>query len=148
MLLVFFLMGIAYAGFIDAGKNQGLAGGAIVLGWGVVFGGVAFIIAVFTGFRIRPKLLVKLNWILLILLLVGYGIAHFKYSDRIKDGNNPQEVPPPGKPTAPADETLAILTNERIKAVPLASQETGNSMGLGFFIPDFYGKSVLYFMVM
>ncbi len=144
MFLVFFLAGLSFASVIDAGKNQGLAGGAIVLGWGVLFGGIAFIVAVFTGFRIRPKILVKLNWVLLIVLLIAYGIAHFRY-DSIKDGEKPlQEIP--AKPTSPVDNTTAMITDEipgNISDNP--KQQIRTSMGLGFFIPDFYKRQVLHF---
>ncbi len=44
-LLMFFIIGMYFAGLIEAGKNQGLAGGAIVLGWGVIFAGIAFVLS-------------------------------------------------------------------------------------------------------
>ena len=47
MLVGFFFLGLYFAALIDAGKGQGLAGGAIVLGYGILFGGVAFLASFF-----------------------------------------------------------------------------------------------------
>ena len=46
-ILSFFLAGFLYAALTGAGKGQGLAGGAIVLGYGVLSAGVAFVISIF-----------------------------------------------------------------------------------------------------
>ena len=46
-LPVFFLFGLLLAGYLGAGKGQGLAAGAIVLGYGVLAAGIAIIVAFF-----------------------------------------------------------------------------------------------------
>ncbi|MBD3630594.1 hypothetical protein [Cyclobacterium sp.] len=83
-LVVFFLIGMLYAGWIDAGKGQGLAGGAIVLGWGLIFALIAFIASFFLTYRLIHKKIIVLNWVLFALLLATYGITHYRYVQREK----------------------------------------------------------------
>lgn len=143
-LLVFFLLGLFYAGLIDAGKNQGLAGGAIVLGWGVLFGGIAFLIALFVGFRIRHKLLVKLNWTLLATLLITYGFAHYRFKSKQKEKNEQEEIQT--KPTSPTSDVMALLyTSEVNEGKKEVFRNDKTPMGLGFFIPNFHNNQTLYF---
>lgn len=155
-LLFFFMVGLYYAGFIEAGKNQGLAGGAIVLGWGVLFGGIAFI-ASFFGTRYLPhKIIVWGNTIFGVLILITYGIKFFEYQQKKSETYKNQEPHEQieKKPTAPAmdAEPTAMLYPEDVslylnkKVVRNNTQlEEPPSMGMGFFSPNFYENQVLYF---
>lgn len=147
-LLVFFLIGMYYAGWIEAGKNQGLAGGAIVLGWGVLFGVVAFILSFFLTSRINQKRIIIANLVLFILLLFGYGITHYRFNqrDRLqKEKNKPynKKIPTEAKNTTKLTSMLS--------AVPLSDQKmTGTSqiektMVMGYFLPNFFEDQTLYF---
>ncbi|RMA58806.1 hypothetical protein [Ulvibacter antarcticus] len=106
MLLAFFIAGLFFAGWIDAGKNQGLAGGAIVVGYGVMFGGIAFIASFFIAYYLQIKTLVKLNWLLIVLILVTYGYKHYEFTQRDKkqDERNDQIRQSPKTPTQTAEE--------------------------------------------
>lgn len=99
-LLVFFIIGLYFAGWIEAGKNQGLAGGAIVLGWGVLFAGIAFAASFFLTYRLMHKTIVAANWILLALLLIGYGITHYRFvqRDKILEQKNRDNTAAPNNP--------------------------------------------------
>ena len=103
-LLVFFIIGMYLAGLIEAGKNQGLAGGAIVLGWGVLFAGVALVLSFFITYRVEHKTILRANWMLFVLLLIGYGITHYRFAQRDKqqkERNEPyQEKSTTPTPTA------------------------------------------------
>ncbi len=138
--LVFFVFGLTFAAIIEAGKNQGLAGGAIVLGYGVLFGCLALIVSIFIAYRINPKILVRINWGLLILLLGAFAIAYFKYKTQASED---KAIPSPSKKTtAPANGRIAMLANpSTIQSSAIADSD----MGLGLFSPDFYKDSVLYF---
>lgn len=83
-LIVFFLAGMFFAGWIEAGKNQGLAGGAIVLGWGVLFATIGFIVSFFLTYHLIHRNVVVGNWVLLAFLLLGYGITHYRFVQRNK----------------------------------------------------------------
>jgi hypothetical protein len=61
MGIAFFIAGIFYANMIEAGKDQMLAGGAIVLGWGVLFGGIAFIASIFIAYYTSAQIIKRLN---------------------------------------------------------------------------------------
>lgn len=111
-LLVFFIIGMYFAGWIEAGKDQGLAGGAIVLGWGLLFGVIAFIASFFATYHIAHKKLIVGNWVLFIALLFGYGITHYRFKKRDKlqqERNKPYHKETPAKPKQKA-ESFALLT--------------------------------------
>lgn len=76
VIIDFFFLGIAYAVITEAGKNQGLAGGAIVFMYGVYAAFFAWLVSIVTVYMASPKIIVLLNKILggltlaLVLLLV------------------------------------------------------------------------------
>jgi len=84
MLFFFFMVGMYVAGLLEVGKNQGLAGGAIVLGWGVLFAAIAFVSSFFIAHIVTHKKIVRLNWLLLFLLIIVYAITHYRYLERQK----------------------------------------------------------------
>ncbi|MGA8855104.1 MAG: hypothetical protein WB492_13095 [Christiangramia sp.] len=147
-LLVFFILGMYYAGWIEAGKHQGLAGGAIVLGWGALFAVIAFISSFFLTSRVIHRRIVAANWVLFVLLLVGYGITHYRFIQRDKlqkERNKPYNKKIPTEPTKTVEPTAMLsfvpVTNLKIK---LASQRE-KTMGMGYFLPNFYEDQTLYF---
>ena len=85
MPVFFFFVGIYAALLVGAGKNQMLAGGAIVLCWGIIFSAAAFICSLFIAHYTRNIIIVRLDWILLILLIILYGITHSRYLERRKE---------------------------------------------------------------
>ncbi|MEM7382239.1 MAG: hypothetical protein AAF361_13725 [Bacteroidota bacterium] len=100
-LLSFFVVGLVAAGLMEAGKNQGLAGGAIVLGWGVLFGIAGLVISFFIAYRLNTGILKRINIILAVILLGVFAIAYFKYQSRSKEQMEIKTAPQ--KPTAPAN---------------------------------------------
>jgi hypothetical protein len=157
MLLVFFGGGLYYAGWIEAGKNQGLAGGAIVLGWGVMFGGLAFLLSFVIVYFLAIKWVIRLNWILLVVLLVTWGYTYYQFKQR----NLPQHDNIESTQPKPATTTKALM----ITSVPFTAtrnaifRDSKNTMNrmfssetsaqtrlpIGFFKPNFYNHSTLYF---
>lgn len=83
-LIMFFLVGMYVAEWKEAGKNQGLAGGAIVLGYGVLFAGTAFVASFFMTSQLKHKRLVVGNWLLLLLLLLGFSFTYYRFMKRDK----------------------------------------------------------------
>lgn len=69
-LIVFFLGGMFYARFMDVAKGQGLAGGAIVLSYGLGFAFIALIIAFYIANNAAHKMVVLANKILFGVLVV------------------------------------------------------------------------------
>ena len=77
-----FFAGLNYAGTIEAGKDQGLAGGAIVLGYGVAGAGIGLFIALIAANRFSRRTIIISNIILLIFIAVLYIYFHFKFLSR------------------------------------------------------------------
>lgn len=149
-LLVFFIVGMYFAGWTEAGINQGLAGGAIVLGWGLLFGVIAFIASFFATHHLAHKRIVVSNWVLFAALLLGYGVTHYRFTQRDKlqkERNKPYNKKMPTKPT-PTDEPTAMLFfkeefNEVRPQIPL--QQEIQREGMGYYSPNFHNSPVLYF---
>ncbi len=141
MLLAFFLVGLLFAKWIDAGKGQMLAGGAIVLGYGVLFAGIAFIASFFIAYYAKHRAIVWANVALSVLLVTCFLYFRMQYQKR-RQSQSIEQKERPMKPTAPAD-------NEKILAlakVPkITSRPTKKEPGLGFFTPNFHQRPILYF---
>ena len=95
MIVLFFIVGLYVAKLCGAGKNQMLAGGAIVLMWGLLFALGAFIASLFVVRLVSQKMVIYLNWILLILVLGLYGYGYYRLSTRVK--KEPAEINKPSK---------------------------------------------------
>lgn len=80
-MLSFFIIGLFYAGFIDAGKNQGLAGGAIVLGYGIMGAGIGLIASLFLVAYDRGRAVITTNKVLAILLAALIIALYLKASN-------------------------------------------------------------------
>ena len=153
MLFTFFIIGLYFAEFIGAGKNQGLAGGAILLGYGVLFAGIAFFASFFIAYYVETKSLRKINWVLLTLLLIACGKKYYEFKQRDalqQEQNKPYQQNPKQerKVTAPVS-ALPTATNlfKRIRKPEIDAEQYNDSniMGLGYFSPNFYENNVLYF---
>jgi len=107
MLLVCFVLGLYFAAAIDAGKNQGLAGGAIVVGYGVLFGGIGFVASFFIAHYLQVKNIVKINLVLLVLLLASWGYKYYQFQQRDKLQKKEREQFTPA-PTTPKPQTEPI----------------------------------------
>jgi len=83
-IIAAFFVGASYAGIVEAGKNQGLAGGAIVLGYGVIASVIGFVIALIVANKVNRKTTIWIN-IILALSIVGFYIYfHLKFLERKK----------------------------------------------------------------
>ncbi len=145
--LVFFIVGLYVAGALGAGKNQGLAGGAIVLGYGVMFSGAAFLLSIAVAFKLPHKYVVTTNWILFGLLVIGYGVTHYRYVTRERDRDT-DKTDTPKTPSAPAENPPTAMYNPSLKVglKKYKGEQLSNSpLGMGFFIPNFYEHSSIYF---
>lgn len=152
--IVFFFFGMYLAKITGAAKGQGLAGGAIVFGWGVMFGGIAFLASFFIVRYVLHKWVVRLNWLLLIIVAITYGMFHYNYIERQKEKEKLEEKfdPPPTVPTPTTSSVqaktmaIAMLTkDERTFKAPQDQRNNDDTMGMGFFSPNFYENPVLYF---
>ena len=140
VIIVFFFLGVTYAGITDAGKNQGLAGGAIVLGYGVISSFFALLMAFFIAFKSSKKTIVVLNKVFG-LMIVGFIVFFtWRYYTIIKPKRElqQQELPAQPKQTSSITKPMAML----IKA---GKKEQHSTIGLGMFSPNISKNEVLYF---
>lgn len=100
-VLVFFVAGLLVAKITEAGKGQMLAGGAIVLFYGVVSSGLAFIASLFVARSAETRTVVKMNKILGAVFIVLAIVIAYNLSTRQKKEES--NDPPPPKTTAPVD---------------------------------------------
>jgi hypothetical protein len=141
MLLAFFIIGLYYAAYVDAGKGAGLAGGAIVVGYGIMFGGIAFIASFFIAHFLEISKIKIINWVLLALILGtwGYKFYQFQQRDTLQEKEN---IPYQNKNTTPTPTTEPVSANLVMK---LENNASSNKLGLGFFKPNFFEHPTLYF---
>lgn len=141
MLLTFFILGLYYAGFVDAGKGQGLAGGAIVVAYGVMFGGIAFVASFFIAHFLETSKIKIINWALLLLVLGtwSYKYYEFKKRDALQEERN---APYQNKNTVPTETVEPVSANLVMK---LETTQKQDDLGLGFFKPNFFKYPSLYF---
>ena len=93
-LICFFFIGLFIAKYTGAGENQGLAGGAIVLFYGIVTAGIALIVSVFAAYSLKLNYIITLNKILGALLLVLSVTIFFLVKAHQKKESNEIVVPP------------------------------------------------------
>ncbi len=144
-IIAFFFLGIVYAGIIEAGKGQMLAGGAIVLGYGVMGAFIGLCVSLFTAYKARRGLIIKINGLLALVIVASFAYFTIKYQKRQKEKEEQKtERTKPKKPTAPAAEAqqtkpIAMLTNAGLE------MDSETDMGLGMFSPNIDENTTLYF---
>ncbi len=133
-LIVFFILGLIYAGITDAAKGQGLAGGAIVLFYGISFAFAALFFALLMVSQFNIRTIKNINKVLVLLLLLLSTYVAYKVLKRSKNQPPAQKEQFPPKVSSPA-----------IPVSLISSQGQEKSMGMGFFAPNFYEHKTLYF---
>ena len=153
MLLVFFILGMYVASWMEVGKNQGLAAAAIAMGWGISFGFIAFVVSIFLAWFLAPKIIARLNIVLLILLISVYSITHYRYLQRQSIERDDREDSIQNKSdktlptTAPGVLMRNAVTTDLMRTKPMGAKPLSHevTLGIGFFSPNFYEFPVLYF---
>ncbi|RMG24155.1 MAG: hypothetical protein D6730_13100 [Bacteroidetes bacterium] len=101
-LIAAFLVGVSYAGIVDAGKGQGLAGGAIVLGYGVVAAAIGLLLALLLAYKAKRKTIFRLNILLTCCIAVCYLYLYLKFLERQREkAQTPQQTEQPQPATKP-----------------------------------------------
>ncbi len=111
-ILMFFFIGIIYAGWVGAGKNQGLAAAAIVLGYGVISAISGWVIALIAAYKFPAKTVININKILAISVLGCLAWFSWKYYTRAATKQEEvQPVTPTAAPTAISDLYCSVTAN-------------------------------------
>lgn len=133
-LIAFFFGGMFLSAFTGAAEGQGLAGGAIVMFYGLVTALIALILAVIFATQASIKKIKIANIILGVIVL---GLAAFTVS-RIMENRPLQEPERQQQPTTPVAPASMVLNQG-------SSTHDGIEEGMGFFKPNFYKNRVVYF---
>lgn len=87
MLIGFFIFGILVAKITGAAEGQGLAGGAIVLFYGLVSGGIALVVGLVLAYLLDIKYIKMINWILTVFILLVFAYLWLSAPGRNSDSN-------------------------------------------------------------
>ena len=137
---VFFFIGTTVGVITGAAEGQGLAGAAIILFYGFVASILAIVAALFLAYNAETERIIRLNKLLGIGLAIFVIVATIRFVTRDK---NKDPVKSPGEPTqpAPTNKTPVQLMSFH-QPIP---QPTKTAPGMGFYKPNFFEKSALYF---
>lgn len=145
-LITSFFVGMTIAGIVEAGKNQGLAGGAIVFGYGVIGAFIGLLISLFIANKSNRKIIFRLNIILALCIAGFYGYYHVKYLERQKTKElEKQKNEQPKQKTSPAIDASAVAEPTAMLYKNERNPQTKKESGLGMFTPNFYDNKTLYF---
>jgi hypothetical protein len=128
VFLVFTILGATGAKLAGAADGQGLASGAIVIGYGIFAGIIATLLALFLLWYFEARLVIRLNIIFGVILFIMAIILTYRII-QVQKTREIEENTPTSKP------------------VHQIHPERGDeaALGLGFFKPDFYQIQVLQF---
>lgn len=137
-LIAFFFLGIIYAGLINAGKGQMLAGGAIVLGYGVIGAFIGFIISLFAAKKLNRKTIIRVNIILALSIIGFYGYFHLKYLEKQKAKEHEKQE---------FNKSITIAPDATNETAMLYLSENRNieTSSLGMYTPNLSEEKPLYF---
>ena len=79
-MLNLFFVGVSVAVLLEVGKNQGLAGGAIILGYGFVGSIIALVVAIILNNILKKRYIVFVNKVLvwvIIVFSIGFTLNYF-----------------------------------------------------------------------
>ena len=114
-----FFIGIGYAGLVDAGKDQMLAGGAIVLGYGVIGAIIGFCISLIIAYKSNRKTIITINVVLALMIVAFWAYFFIKFKNRknekIKEETErPIKTKPSTTVTSDNDTALLILSPQEL----------------------------------
>ncbi len=135
-----FFLGMVFAGITGAGKGQGLAGGAIVFGYGIISAGVSFVISIVLAQWFGSAIVVRLNKIMLVVLAVMMALLIYRY--QTMNVANSQSYYPNIKYLVPTGQAANYETEKPSIVKPTQFKP----MGLGMVAPNIYEhKDVLFY---
>ncbi len=123
-------MGAMFSGYMGVGKNQGLAGATILIGYALLYAFGALILAIILAGRLKTKIIVYTNFILFIVLSILLFLGYMRHLELERD-----KVPAQQKQ----------ITPKPIPVQPVHNIQFEKVMGQGLFSPNFSANDKLYF---
>lgn len=102
VFLIFFIVGMTFAGVAEVAKGQGLAGGAVVVFYGFYTAIIALVISLFIAHKTSEDTIIKINKIFGILLLIAVCMVIYRAITLNKTKT------PVNKTTVPASKDMSL----------------------------------------
>lgn len=134
-LILFFTIGATFAAYSGKAEGQGLAGGAIIISYGILLAAIAFLVSLFVAWNAPVKTIIRLNKLLFAFELFFTLTIIYRYCDFYDNGNTSNEK----------EETLYKSVAFSVVQNNIAQEQDNKTVGLGFFKPDFINNSTIYF---
>ena len=135
--VLFFFIGCSVAGMSGVADNQGLAAGAIVIGYGILAGVFSLVPALFVASKTNSKQLIRINFIFAFSIICLVII--FQYRSTNQKNKSPEKIE---KSTTQMPPSLFINSLSTVLPEMNPAKE---KMGLGMFTPDMFNNDVFYF---
>ncbi len=135
IIILFFVIGAVLARVSGVAENQGLAGGAIILGYGLMAALGGIVLAFIVISRANIEKIKKANWIILLLVCAILAFLNFRY-------NIKEEVP---EDSMPSKQPKTVTSPSANLTSSLTIQPFTEPIGLGLFTPNYYENNVFYF---
>ncbi|PNQ75293.1 hypothetical protein C1T31_03940 [Hanstruepera neustonica] len=139
VVIAFFFLGVIYAGVTDAAKDQVLAGGAIVLGYGIISSFFALLLAFFLAYQSSRNTILTINKVLGVIVVLSLGYFIWKFYTKTQQERETQQQNTPTKPTATEAKLMTMLLDTHKKS------QKKTIMGFGMFSPNMFENKALYF---
>lgn len=133
--VMFFFLGMIFAGITNAGKDQGLAAGAIVFGYGVIAGFVTFLSSIVAARILKEQYIVLINKIFAVVIILLLTFFVYRFLTHKAAADESQGV----KLEKKIDLTFASV----FQLMPSGEKEI--PFGLGMSKPRFYENNAVYF---
>ena len=129
--VLFFILGGLFSVYLGAGKNQGLAGGAIVLGYALMYAVGAVIVAIILASILKTKTVVNANIVLFIIVILFIIIGYLRHLEKEANKIPARQEQYTPKPAAPAQ--------------PIQNIQLVNGLDQIFLSSNFVKNDKLYF---
>ena len=91
-LVLFFVIGATFAAISGKAQGQGLAGGAIIISYGILLAVVAFLVSLFVAWNATVKTIIRLNKLLFAFVLFFALTIFYRYCDFHDNENTSKEI--------------------------------------------------------
>lgn len=135
-LIMSFFIGMSLAALFGAAKNQGLAGGAIIFGYGVVAAIIGIIISLVIASKANKKVIIRLNLFFTLIITAFIVYIYFnKYRQNLSIESNENKSAIESIKTTQIAGFLS--NNEKLQ------KQNQESFGIGIFSPNTFESSSL-----
>ena len=139
-ILLFFVVGAWVGKISGAAEGQGLAGGAIILFYGLVGSVISFVVSLVVVAKTNKRMVVTINKIFAVFVFIIAAWVIYRVQN-----DKPQEDTSPTTPTKVVEGKIGSYTTTLSSESNLNSSDS-EQLGLGVFRPDIHEHEQIYFV--